>query len=397
MSITPFQIHIDPARLALLDERLQTTVWPNVPENVDGHGIAISRVRELAEHWRDSFQWDEFVASINQLEHLIHDDGHFPLHVVRAPAERSTGLPIVLVHGWPDTFLRYRKLIPLLAAAGHDVIVPSLPGFAFSGQPEGPLTATAAAERVRAALAELGLTKYVIHGGDFGSIIADELASAYPDEVAGLHLTDVPFPKQFMVDRDSLDADEEAFFAASDAWMEKATYFMVQSAEPLTLAYGLTDSPVGLLAWIADKFDAMSDDVDPDDVVGLTALTWLTGTAWSGLRLYADDQTEWDDQDWGSHEAAGDWADAAASDEGPSDASGGESAAQWGAETDAVKPRAAFSIFPRDIGVPPRALASRFYDVTEWHAHERGGHFAATERPEDVARDLLQAAAHFSQ
>lgn len=285
MPITPLSIHIDPARLALLEQRLQTTLWPNVPADVDGHGIAISRVRELADYWLNSFQWEAFAASLEQFEHLLHDDGHFPLHVVRARAGRSTGLPIVLVHGWPDTFLRYRKLIPLLTAAGHDVVAPSLPGFAFSGQPDEPLTVTAAAERVRAALTELGLTRYVIHGGDFGSVIADELASADPEDVAGLHLTDVPFPKQFMVDRDSLDQEEEAFFAASDAWMEKAVYFMVQSAEPLTLAYGLTDSPVGLLDWIADKFDAMSDDVDPEDVVGLTALRWLTGTAWSGLRL----------------------------------------------------------------------------------------------------------------
>lgn len=386
MPITPFHIRIDPARRALLDERLQTTVWPNVPSNVDGHGIAITRVRELADHWSDSFQWDEFVASIDQHEHLIHDDGHFPLHVVRAPAEQSTGLPIVLVHGWPDTFLRYRKLIPLLTAAGHDVIAPSLPGFAFSGQPDEPLTATAAAERVREALAELGLTKYVIHGGDFGSVIADELASAYPEEVAGLHLTDVPFPKQLMVDRDSLDVEEEAFFAASDAWMEKAVYFMVQSAEPLTLAYGLTDSPVGLLAWIADKFDAMSDDVDPDDVVGLTALTWLTGTAWSSLRLYADDQTEWDEQAWGDDDSSSGRADGVAS----------ADAAEWGSDAAVAKPRAAFSIFPRDIGAPPRTLAARFYDVVDWHTHDRGGHFAATERPDVVARDLLHAAALFS-
>ncbi|MGY2130269.1 epoxide hydrolase family protein [Blastococcus sp. SYSU DS0617] len=372
MPITPFRISIDPARRELLDERLKTTVWPNVPAGVDGHGIAISRVRELADYWREAFEWDAFAASIDQFEHLIHDDGHYPLHIVRAPAERRAGLPIVLLHGWPDTFLRFRKLIPLLTAAGHDVIVPSLPGFAFSGQPDEPLTATTAAERVRAALAELRLTTYVLHGGDFGSVIADELVSAYPNDVAGLHLTDVPFPKQFTVDRDSLDADEQAFFAASDAWMEKAVYFSVQSAEPLTLAYGLTDSPIGLLAWIADKFDAMSDDVDPEDVVGLTALTWLTGTAWSGLRLYADDQTTWDDQAWGADETAGD-------------------------RSAAAKPRAAFSIFPRDIGVPPEALAARFYDIAQWRTHERGGHFAATECPAVVARDLLQAAAIFSR
>lgn len=390
MSLTPYQIHIDPARLTLLDERLATTLWPNVPEGLDGHGIAIDRVRELVSYWRETFQWRDFAGSFDQFEHLIHDDGDFPMHLVRARAEQPTGLPIVLLHGWPDTFLRYRKLIPLLTKAGHDVIVPSLPGFAFSGQPNDPLTATTAAARVRSALVELGLTRYVLHGGDFGSIIADEIASSHPDEVAGLHLTDIPFPKQFMVDRGLLGADERLFYEASDAWMEKAVYFTVQSTEPLTLAYGLTDSPVGLLAWIADKFDALSDDVDPEDVVGLTALTWLTGTAWSGLRLYADDQTDWDASDWGSDEASGDWSEDTAVAEVESDQ-------QWGAASEGDKPRAAFSIFPRDIGVPPRALASRFYDVVQWTKHDRGGHFAATERPEDIAHDLLQAASVFGR
>ena len=137
-----------------------------------------------------------------------------------------------------------------------------------------------------------------VRGGAFGSLIADRIATPHPDEVAGIHLTDSPFPKLFMVDRASLGAAESSFYDAMDAWMESAVYFMVQSAEPLTLAYGLTDSPVGLLAWIADKFDAFSDDVDPEDVVGITALTWLTGTAWSGFRLRSD-RAGGDDSDWG--------------------------------------------------------------------------------------------------
>ena len=201
MSLTPFRIRIEPTRLALLDERLSTTIWPNVPAGIDGHGIAVDRVRELVNYWTETFRWGDFAESLDRFEHLIHDDGNFPLHLVRARAERTTGLPIVLVHGWPDTFLRYRKLIPLLTEAGHDVIVPSLPGFAFSGQPDEPLSSATAAERVHSALAELGLTRYVLHGGDFGSLIADQIASSHPDEVAGLHLTDIPFPKLFVVDR----------------------------------------------------------------------------------------------------------------------------------------------------------------------------------------------------
>lgn len=390
MSLTPFKIHIEPTRLTVLDERLATTLWPNVPVGLDGHGIAVDRVRELVTYWRERFQWSDFARSFDQFEHLIHEDGHFPVHLMRARAEQSTGLPIVLLHGWPDTFLRYRKLVPLLTQAGRDVIVPSLPGFAFSGQPTEPLTAATAAARVRSALAELGLTRYVLHGGDFGSIIADELTNSYPGEVAGLHLTDIPFPKQFTVDRGSLTAEERSFYKASDAWMEKAAYFTVQSVEPLTLAYGLTDSPVGLLAWIADKFDALSDDVDPEDVVGLTALTWLTGTAWSGLRLYGDDQTDWDDSGWGANDSKSGRSQEA------TDAVG-QSSQQRGTAPEGKKPRAAFSIFPRDIGVPPKALASRFYDVTQWNTHERGGHFAATERPEAVAHDLLRAASAFGQ
>ncbi len=388
MPITPFHIEVGPDRLALLDERLKSIVWPNVPAGVDGHGVSIARVQELVDHWRSAFQWSQFEQSLNEFEHLLHDDGAYPLHVVRARSSRGGGVPIVLLHGWPDTFLRYRKLIPLLTAAGHDVIVPSLPGFAFSGQPVEPLTAPIAAERVRAALVELGLTRYVLHGGDFGSVIADEIATAYPEDIVGLHLTDVPFPKQFMVDRDTLDADEQSFFAASDVWMERAVYFMVQSAEPLTLAYALTDSPVGLLAWILDKFDGLSDTVDPDDVIGLTALTWLTGTAWSGMRLYADDQTDWDDSAWEPGEES----------EGDSTSEWGSVAADsWGAEPVGETIQAAFSIFPRDIGVPPQALADRFYDVVQWTTHDRGGHFAATECPEALAADLLNATARFTR
>lgn len=383
MSFTPFRIPIEPTRLALLDERLSTTIWPNVPAGIDGHGIAVDRVRELVDYWTETFRWGDFAESLDRFEHLIHEDGNFPLHLVRARAERTTGLPIVLVHGWPDTFLRYRKLIPLLTEAGHDVIVPSLPGFAFSGQPDEPLSSATAAERVHSALAELGLTRYVLHGGDFGSLIADQIASSHPDEVAGLHLTDIPFPKLFVVDRASLDAAERSFFEAMDAWMENAVYFMVQSAEPLTLAYGLTDSPVGLLAWIADKFDTVGDDVDPEDVVGVTALTWLTGTAWSGFRLYAD-EADGDDSDWGSDDAADISQDAVGAGQGDG----------WGSAPES-RIQAAFSIFPRDIGVPPESLASRFYDVVQWITHDRGGHFAATERPEAVARDLLQAARLF--
>lgn len=367
-----FTVAAAPARLELLAQRLATVTWPDVPDGAEGHGIPLARVQELVDHWRTRFDWTAFAEQLGAATHLLEPSGDYPLHVASYPAARPAGIPVVLLHGWPDAFVRYRKLAPLLAAAGHDVWVPSLPGFAFSGQPVGPLTVEAAAERVHTALTALGVNRYVVHGGDFGSVVADSLATAHPESVAGMHLTDVPFPKAFAVDRSTLSPDERTFFAETDAWLEQAVHVVVQAAEPLTLAYGLTDSPVGLLAWIADKFDAWSDTVDPDDVVGVTALTWLTGTTWSGFRLYADDaDQDWSDED--SHDRSG---------------TGADGAAQGGGAALVPAVPTGFSLFPRDIGRPPREYAERFYTVTQWCTHETGGHFAATERPETLARDL---------
>ncbi|MBR7743757.1 alpha/beta fold hydrolase [Phycicoccus sp. BSK3Z-2] len=366
--IRPFTIHVDDDRLALLAQRLSTITWPNVPEGTDGHGIRVARVRELVEHWRSGFDWRVFEATLNECSHVMSDAGEYPLHLVHERAHEASGVPIVLLHGWPDGFLRYRKLIPRLVDAGHDIVVPSLPGFGFSGQPQGPVTTAAAATRLHEALVELGVERYAVHGGDWGSVVADELARTYPDEVLALHLTDVPFHKFFELDRATLTEAERAFVAENDAWVEQAVYYSVQSAEPLTLAYGLTDSPVGLLAWIADKFDAWSDEVDPDDVVGLAALTWLTNTTWSGMRLYADDAGDWSED--GSLEDA--WSAGQDSEsDGPLDVPTG------------------FSMFPRDITRPPREYAERFYRVVDWHDHDTGGHFAATEVPDLLATDLV--------
>lgn len=358
-ALAPFRIAIDDDRLTLLEHRLESIMWPNVPSGVPGHGIEVDRVRGLVEHWRQRFDWRAFEASLNELDQVLHDDGTYPLHLVHHRAEDGEGVPIVLLHGWPDTFLRYRKLIPLLAAAGHDVIVPSLPGFAFSGQSDQPHTTAVAAERVHAALQALGVTHYALHGGDFGSVVADELIQLYPAEIVAIHLTDVPFTKQFTADRSTFSPAEREFAARSDEWSETATYFTVQAAQPLTLAYGLTDSPVGLLAWFADKFDTWSDTVDPDDIVGLTAMTWLTGTAWSGMRLYGDDT----DQDWSDE--VDPWTASADHEPRADPATDAEQTRESAEGPDLPDVPAAFSIFPKDIACPRGSTASA---STTWSA-----------------------------
>lgn len=401
---TPFTIDIDESRLQALRQRLDTTVWPDVPAGADGHGIAVARVQELAEHWRHRFDWRAFEAELNELDHYLEESGDYPLHLVHQRAPEPTGVPVVLLHGWPDTFLRYRRLIGLLTAAGHDVVVPSLPGFGFSGQPVEPLTTAGAAERVHQALQTLGVQRYAVHGGDFGSVLADELVQAHPESIAALHLTDVPFPKNFAVDRATLSAAERELGAKNDDWMENAVYFTVQAAEPLTLAYGLSDSPVGLLAWFADKFDVWSDEVDPDDVVAITALTWLTGTVWSGFRLYADDTGE--GGDWGEETDPGaDGEDTGRTSEWGGTNDGGDTGKQtntadgadggvdagpgWAHAVERPIVPTGFSVFPRDISYPPREYCERFYDVIAFQAHDQGGHFAALERPDVLARDII--------
>ena len=268
-----------------------------------------------------------------------------------------------------------------------DVVVPSLPGFDYSEQPDaGTFSGEQSAEVVARLMGTLGYDRYLVHGGDWGSVVAQEVARAHPDRVTGLHLTDVPFPNLFLVDRETASEAEQAMFAAVDAWGEKhGGYVAIQSSRPLTLSYGLSDSPVGLAAWLVDHFAYLSDTMpSDDDLLTNVMLYWVGNSVRSSMRLY----NEGPDADWGDDAGETSWEGADGA--GDSAWSGAGDDAAWSAR---IEVPTAFALFPRDIAQPPREYAERFFDVRRFTTMPRGGHFAALEEPQLVADDLRAFAA----
>ena len=360
MEPKPFTVDIPQSDVEDLVARLAATRWPNVlDEHVEEKGLSLAWLKRAAERWETGFGWRAAEADINTMPQFTATVADTTLHFVHARAE-GDGLPVLLVHGWPDSFLRYRAVIPALLAAGHDVIVPSLPGFLFSEQPTAPLRITAAADRLHELVTGLGYARYAVSGGDWGASIADYVATSRREQVAALHLTDVPLTRLFTVDRATATEAEQEYFADADRWFQEAAYRAVQAAEPTALASGLSDSPVALLAWIGAKFRDWSDaEPDLDELLTQVSLHWFTNDARSSLRLYSE---AFDPSAWG---VVGD--------------------------PDAPPPiPTAVSSFPKDLIVPPpREYAERFYDVRVFTVHPRGGHFAATEQPASFTTDLL--------
>ncbi len=364
------------AELDDLSRRLDATRWPDVlDESAAGHGISVATVRRLAEHWRKDFDWRAVEAELDRLGQLVvtTPDGR-RLHVIHARSDSPARLPVLLVHGWPDSLLRFTRLIPLLTAAGHDVVAPAIPGFGFSDQPRGEMSPALVADDFAWLMGELGYRRYAAHGGDWGSAVATALAEAHPEAVAALHLTDVPWDKTFSLDRGQASPAEQTFLDAAVAWAEAQTYLTANTRNPDTVAMALTDSPVGLLAWIAEMYQEWSEDPVPDDdVLALVSLLWLTGTVRSSMRLYSEPAGSWDYADDGD-----DGGDAA------------EDPVGSGWSTGPVEVPTAFALFPGDLaGVPPREFAERFFAVDRFTVMPRGGHFAALEQPSLLAEDLI--------
>lgn len=346
----PFRIDVPDTVLADLRERLGRTRWPAVVEGIGwDRGTDPAFLRELLAYWADGFDWRAREAVLNELPHFRTGGLHF-VH------ETGTGLPLLLLHGWPDSFLRYVRVLPLLA--DHPVVVPSLPGFGFSDPPRrtGLSTRPAMAERLAWLMAELGYDRYVVSGGDIGSATAEALARAHPDRIAGVHLTDVPFWHLFTLDPATLSPAERDYLAVGQQWgRAEGAYAQLQSTKPTTAAYGLADSPAGLAGWIVEKLRSWSDDFEatfpPDELLTHVTLYWVTGTIGSSFGPYVERPT--------AAEAAG-----------------------------RVEVPTALARFAKDLVPAPREFAERFFDVRRWTDYDRGGHFAALEVPDLFARDL---------
>jgi len=377
----PFNPKADAEALEDLRARLRATRWPDAPEDAGWSlGTDLDYLRELVAYWADEFDWPAQEAALARLPRFRVTLGGLGIHFVHARGTRPAAhdkqagpaLPLVLCHGWPDSFWRYTKVIPLLTdpaahgadpADAFDVVVPDMPGYGYSDRPAGPpLDSIAVAARWAELMAVLGYPRFGAAGGDIGSGVSRYLGLDHPEAVAAVHRTDVGVPV-FTGDPADLAPEERAWFKAIAAWGgAEGAYAAMHRTKPQTAAFGLTDSPVGLAAWIVEKLRAWSDcdgDVErrfsKDEILTNVTLYWLTGTIGSSMRMY--------------------------------NANAAIAPAQHARRVEAPS---GFALFPADITRPPRAWLERTANVARVTEMPRGGHFAAFEEPELYAAELRE-------
>ncbi|HEY6887964.1 MAG TPA: epoxide hydrolase [Solirubrobacter sp.] len=356
MDVSEFAIRVPEDELGELRRRLASTRWPGEwPEPPWAAGSDAATVRRLVNAW-SAFDWRASEARLNALPQHIATIRGQRVHFLRFRG--GEGLPIVLTNGWPSTFAELIPVAQRLAAVGHDTIVPSLPGFTFSDPAATAPAAMPTHELWHQLMIGLGYTRFVAHGGDLGAGITSRLAAAHPEAVAGIHLMAVAGA----ADHKDLTAAEQVYLDAIEAWeRDEGAYEHQQQTRPLTLAYGLSDSPAGLLAWIVEKYRAWSDcggDLasrwSDDDILLHASLYWLTNSIGTSFRPYFD---------YLAHPL------------GP---------------IERISVPTAVAVFPHDLVLPPKEYAERSYEVVRYTRFDRGGHFAPHEEPGLLADDILQ-------
>ncbi|QHC69524.1 epoxide hydrolase family protein [Rathayibacter sp. VKM Ac-2801] len=354
---------------AELRERVRRTRWATEwPLEGWDAGTDQALLRRLARRWAEEFDWPAEERRMRELPWAQADLDGTPLAYLRFEAEAPGRLPIVLTNGWPSSALELVALAERLAVpsrSGGDpadaatVIVPALPGFPFS--PQRPRLGEQTHELWhRLMTEELGFSRYAAHGGDLGAGITSRLAESHPEAVAGIHLLAVSSPRQW--DEGTLSAEERAHLEEQRTWFQdEGAYEHQQQTRPLTLTPALSDSPVGLLAWILEKHRAWSDcggDVSTrfaaDDLLTLASLYWFTDSISTSFRPY--------------------W----------------EYATGRTTPVGRVDVPTAVAVFPFDLVHPPRSWAERSYDVVRYTRMPRGGHFAPHEEPDLLAADIRE-------
>ena len=379
-SLDQFRVAVPDSELIDLRRRIESTRWPEA-ETVDdwSQGVPLEYLREVADYWRATYDWRRLEADLNALDQFVTDIDGQEIHFIHARSQHPDAMPIVITHGWPGSVLEFLHLIgPLTdptrfggdAADAFHVVCPSLPGFGFSSKPATTGTGTARIAEIWTTLMErLGYERWVAQGGDWGSAVTTEIgrlatAAGGSHSCAGIHLNMPIAAPTAEAMSDPSPADQAAFAAFTHYQEWEAGYSKQQSTRPQTIGYALTDSPVGQLAWILEKFQAWTDcDGHPenaitrDTILDIVTHYWLTASAASSARLY-----------WESFSSFGP-----------------------GARVDIPTGVAAF---PREIVRAPRPWCEQAYEITHWTDMPRGGHFAALEQPELLVADLRECFRH---
>ncbi len=375
--IRPFHIQIPQADLDDLHERLAKTRWPSEPAGAGwSRGVPVEYLKELAGYWANTYDWRAAEAEINQYPQFTTSIDGANIHFLHIQSPEPGALPLMLIHGWPGSFVEFLDVIGPLSnprqyggdpADAFHLVIPSIPNFAFSGPTtdggwSSPRIAAAFIELMR----RLGYDRYGVQGGDFGAFVGPDMGKADPQHVVGVHVNAatigfIPWgevPEEEM--KTFSDADQRRLKRLKNFLTEGNGYFQIQATRPQTLAYALNDSPAGQLAWIVEKFKEWTNprselpekSISRDRMLTDVSIYWLTGTGGSSAQLYYESM----------HTAPGGWQTAP-----PSMPTG-------------------VAAFAEDVSI--RRYAEQSNHIVHWTDFEHGGHFAALEAPELLTQDV---------
>ena len=376
MEVQPFKIHVPDAVLEDLRERLAHTRWPDeIPGGNWDYGANMAYMKELVEYWRTEYDWRAQEEALNTFPQFRANVDGIGIHFIHERGRGPNPMPIIITHGWPKSVFEMYKIIPLLAdPGGHggdpadsfDVVVPAGPGFGFSDHPQ---RRGVNYWRIADLWAELmtdglGYRRFAAQAGDWGAVVTCRLGFAYPSNVVGIHVTSSGAgPQPYMgAGARELSEGERRYQEHWGHWLHsEGGYQHMQMTKPQTMSYGLNDSPVGLCAWIVEKFRTWSDcggDVErrftKDELLTNVMIYWVTQSYGSSAKLYYEGmRTHWVLQQ-------GQWIDVPC----------------------------AIAIFPKDLARAPREWAERTRNVQRWTEMPRGGHFNALEEPELLVEDI---------
>ena len=376
MEAKPFEIHVSDEVLADLKQRLADTRWPDeLPGTGWDYGSNLSYMKELVYYWQNGFDWRAQERLINSFQHFKADVDGLGIHFIHERGKGPDPMPLVITHGWPGSFFEMHKIIPLLAdPASHggnaedsfDVVAPSLPGFGFSDHAREPgMEVSKTAAMWVDLMNGLGYPRFASQGGDIGAGVTSRLGYGHADSLIGIHLTSITRPTPYLGPGSKPLTDAETTLINDrEQWQQaEGGYAHIQGTKPQTLAYGLNDSPVGLAAWIVEKYRTWSDcagDVEKrftkDELLTTVTIYWVTESISSSTRMYKENQS----YTWTM------------------------------AQDEKIKAPTGVAAFPAEISRPPKEWGERSYNLQRWTPMPRGGHFAALEEPQLLAEDVRE-------
>jgi len=362
--IVPFQIPSTPEALADLNRRLKATRWSDAVTADWSYGTERGLLLQLIAFWRDQYDWAGRLTVLNRLPHFRATIDGCGLHFLHYRGRGPNPVPLLLMNGWPSSFVEYQQLAVLLSQGepSFEVVIPTQPGFGFSDRPTRPYQVEPS-DLYPKLMTALGYDRFMVAGTDIGSGVATRIALHYPHRVIGAHVAAVA-AKPRAPDDPPPTAAELDYEARVAVWArDEGGYQAIQNSKPQTLAFALADSPAGLASWIVEKFRGWSDcggDVfsvfPPEMLIDNLMIYWMTNTIGSSVRYYYE-------------------------------ATHLRPKIQLG---DYVRVPTAVAMWPKDIALAPRELAARLYNVQRYTIFPKGGHFPAWEQPALYAEDLRQ-------